>query len=40
MGNFNYLSASFFHSQWDLAWALKKEEIFVVLLISNHAAGV
>lgn len=37
MGNFNHLSAQFSHAQWDLAGVSRKEEIFIVVVISNQA---
>lgn len=40
MGNFNHLSALFFHFQWGLAGALRKEEIFIVAVIENQAVIV
>jgi len=40
MGNFNHLSAQFFHFQWGLAGALRKEKIFIVAVIENQAVIV
>lgn len=40
MGNFNHLSAQFFHFQWGLAGALRKEEITIVVEFSNQAVIV